>query len=277
MTRFSSPVRFSSTAAYWPARPIRGAQRARVADDVEAGDARRAGVGRQQRGEDAHRGRLAGAVGAEHAEHGAGRGLEVDAVERAHVAERLDEAARPDRRLAAGFGSSACVKDPTEQFRSVSVLNSLGSSRCRERDHLEPPADAALAAAGPARLAGRRARRPARGLRAHDPPRRRAPARARLSGRVADRPGGRLPAAAGHGDAAAAARRRRGDRDRGRAAHRGARVGDRHRGDLGARARQARAGAARRTCAGACRRSASATTTLAAGRRPDRRPAGADR
>ena len=40
------------------------------------------------------------------------------------------------------------------------------------------------------------------------------------------RPGGRLPAARGHGDAAAAARRRRGDRDRGRAADRRPRVGD---------------------------------------------------
>ena len=35
--------------------------------------------------------------GPEHAEHGAGGGLELDAVERAHVAERLDEAADLDR------------------------------------------------------------------------------------------------------------------------------------------------------------------------------------
>ena len=48
-----------------------------------------------------------------------------------------------------------------------------------------------------------------------------------------------------HRDAAAAARRRRGDRDRGRPAHGRARVGGRDRGDVGARAGQARAGAAR--------------------------------
>ena len=74
-----------------------GAQLRGLADHVEAGHAGRAGVGGEQRREDAHRRRLAGAVRAEHAEHGAGRGLEVDAVERAHVAERLDEAADLDR------------------------------------------------------------------------------------------------------------------------------------------------------------------------------------
>ena len=39
--------------------------------------------------------------------------------------------------------------------------------RRRERDHLEPPADPAVAAAGPPRLAGRRARRPPRGVGPH--------------------------------------------------------------------------------------------------------------
>ena len=82
-------------------------------------------------------------------------------------------------------------------------------------------------------------------LREDGPARRRPTARAGLSGRVGDRAGGRLPAARRKRAAAAAARRRGGDRDRGRAQHRGARVGDRDRGDRGARAREARAGASR--------------------------------
>src|SRR3954453_21547977 len=86
----------------------------------------------------------------------------------------------------------------------VTVCPQLRTSSRHERDDLEPPADAALAAAGPARLAGLRARRPPRGLPADDPARRRAPADARLPRRVDDRPGRRLPAARRHRDAAAA-------------------------------------------------------------------------
>ena len=78
------------------------AQLGGVAHDVEPGDARGAGVGLQQRRQHAHRGRLAGAVGAEQPEHGARRRLEVDAVERPDVAEGLDEARHADRRLVAG-------------------------------------------------------------------------------------------------------------------------------------------------------------------------------
>jgi len=65
--------------------PDLAAQLARLGDDVEAGDAGAAAVGRQQGGEDADRSRLAGAVGAEQGEDGAGGGAEVDAVERADV------------------------------------------------------------------------------------------------------------------------------------------------------------------------------------------------
>ena len=63
-----------------------GPQLRRLAGDVEAGDAGAAAVGREQGGEDADRGRLAGAVGPEQAEHGAGGDPQVDPVERAHVA-----------------------------------------------------------------------------------------------------------------------------------------------------------------------------------------------
>ena len=61
------------------------AQLGGVVDDVEPVDARAARRGRQQRGQDAHGGGLAGAVGAEQAEHGPGLDLEVDPAERLDV------------------------------------------------------------------------------------------------------------------------------------------------------------------------------------------------
>ena len=63
----------------------------RVGQHVDAGDLGPAGVGAQQRGEDAHRGRLAGAVGPEQPQHGALGHLQVDAVERLDVAVVLDQ------------------------------------------------------------------------------------------------------------------------------------------------------------------------------------------
>ena len=70
---------------------------ARLAGDVETGDPGRAGVGLEQRRQDADRGGLAGAVGPEDAEHGAGAGRQVDAVEGLGRAESLDEALGFDR------------------------------------------------------------------------------------------------------------------------------------------------------------------------------------
>ena len=63
----------------------------RVARDVDAEHLGAPRVGPQDRGEDAHRGGLAGAVRAEQPEHGAGRHREVDAVEGDDVAEPLLE------------------------------------------------------------------------------------------------------------------------------------------------------------------------------------------
>ena len=81
ISRFSEPVRFSSTAAYWPASPIwhapwrpRARRRTRPPSPCP--------VGLQQGREDPHGSGLAGAVGPEHAEHAAGRCRET------HVAER---------------------------------------------------------------------------------------------------------------------------------------------------------------------------------------------
>ena len=96
MTRFSSPVSSSSTAAYWPGEADLLAQRGRVAHHVEAGDPGAAGVGLQQGRQHAHGGRLPGAVRAEQAEDGALLDLEIDAVERADVAERLDQSSCAD-------------------------------------------------------------------------------------------------------------------------------------------------------------------------------------
>ena len=104
-----------------------GAELRGLADHVEAGHAGRAGVGGEERGEDADRRRLARAVRPEHAEHGAGSGLEVDAVERAHVAERLDEAARPSI-----AGGRECIGEPSQRFRSASVLNIEETARVAE-------------------------------------------------------------------------------------------------------------------------------------------------
>ena len=63
----------------------------RVAHDVEAGHARRPTVGEQQRRQDPHGGRLAGAVRAEQAEHAAGLDPQVDALQRLGVPVALGE------------------------------------------------------------------------------------------------------------------------------------------------------------------------------------------
>ena len=63
----------------------------RLPDDVEARDARRARVGREQRGQDPHRGRLAGAVRAEQPEDAARLDSEVDTAQRMDVAVALSQ------------------------------------------------------------------------------------------------------------------------------------------------------------------------------------------
>ena len=64
-TRFSRPVRTSSTAANWPVRLIESPDLGRRGGDVVAVDAGAAAVRPEQGGQDAHHRRLAGAVGAE--------------------------------------------------------------------------------------------------------------------------------------------------------------------------------------------------------------------
>ena len=68
----------------------------RLAPDVDAEDGRLARVDREQGGEHLEHGGLAGAVGAEHAEDLAAADGQVDGVDGALVAERLDEAVGVD-------------------------------------------------------------------------------------------------------------------------------------------------------------------------------------
>ena len=96
-TRFSWPVRSSSTEAYWPVRLTFWRTVAGFADHVVAEHGGGAGVGPEQRGEDADRGGLAGAVGAQQAEDGALPDAEIHAVEGAGVTECLDQPVRFDR------------------------------------------------------------------------------------------------------------------------------------------------------------------------------------
>ena len=88
--RSSSP----STVACCAATPMRARTASRVRDDVDrprrVADALGGGG---QRGQDPDRGRLAGAVVAEQAEHGAGGDVEVEVPEGPEVAEALPEAA----------------------------------------------------------------------------------------------------------------------------------------------------------------------------------------
>ena len=97
-TRFCRPVRSSSTEAYWPVRPIAARTRSasRTTSKPATGRARRRA---QQGGEDADGGGLAGAVGAEHAEHGARGDGEVDALQRPRLPEALDEALGLDHQV----------------------------------------------------------------------------------------------------------------------------------------------------------------------------------
>jgi hypothetical protein len=74
-----------------PGQPERPAHRLGCAGDVVPGDPRPSGVGREQRGQDPHHGRLARPVGSQQAHDRAGRHRQVDPVERDRLAEALDQ------------------------------------------------------------------------------------------------------------------------------------------------------------------------------------------
>jgi hypothetical protein len=76
----------------------RAAHRCGLPDDVIALHQGPAAIREQQRGQDAHGGRLARAVRAQHAEHGPARHRQVDTAKRAYLAERLGQAFDENRR-----------------------------------------------------------------------------------------------------------------------------------------------------------------------------------
>ena len=72
--------------------------------DVDAGHGRVPGIGAEQRGEDAHRGGLAGAVGSEQTDDGAIGDREIESVDGLDVAEVLDQPFGMDRSVCGGWG-----------------------------------------------------------------------------------------------------------------------------------------------------------------------------
>ena len=117
MSRFSKPVRFSSTAAYWPARPIRERSARRIVDHVEARDPGAAAARRQERRQDPHGGRLTGPVRAQQPEHGPGLDPQVDAAQRLDVAVGL---AQPLSLNCPASRHALQVSDPGARGRSIS-------------------------------------------------------------------------------------------------------------------------------------------------------------
>ena len=108
ITRFSTPVRTSSTAADWPVRLIRCLTSSGSRSDVDAGDGGGARVGAGERREHVDGRRLAGAVGSEQGEDLAAEDLEVETVEDDLASEGLSQA--PDVRwLAASRHPSRSV------------------------------------------------------------------------------------------------------------------------------------------------------------------------
>src|SRR4051794_11026197 len=101
-----------------------------LAGDVVAEDVRDAAADRQERRQDADRRRLAGAVGAEQAEHLALPDLEVDAVDGALLAEREDEALAADgrRRVRHATRSSVSSSRSRAGTDARSAATSSGSS-----------------------------------------------------------------------------------------------------------------------------------------------------
>ena len=266
MVRFSSPVRFSSTAAFWPARPMR--ERSCAASRTTSRPATRAVPASGERSVERMR-----TVVVLPAPFGPSTPSTVPGA----ASSSTPSSARTSpndltRPLTSIAGGRECIGEPSQRFRSASVLNIEETARVAETTSSRLLTLLSL-------LQGRR-----------DWPGQELADRLDVSGRTVRRdvdrlrelgypvesltgPGRRLPARGRHRDAAAAARRRRGDRDRGRPAHRRARVGDRDRGDVGARAGQARAGAARPPAparAGARRRDHDARPTRAV-RPPTRR------
>ena len=119
ITRLSRALISPSTVACCDGDADAFAHRGGLVDDVEPGDGG-AALGRlAERGEDADRGGLAGAVVAEQAEDGAGRDVEVEVAQRPQVAEPL---AQPGRGDATGCGRSVGLATSSARWLSYAVL-----------------------------------------------------------------------------------------------------------------------------------------------------------
>ena len=211
MSRFSNPVRCSSTAAFCPDRPITRRSARASADDVVPGDGGPAGVRDEQRGQDPHGGGLAGAVGAEQAQHGARRDLEVQAVQGHHVAVLLDQAFGLDRVrhhaaprevthghsiLAAGYdkpraGFSSLGRSIRNTMYRVHQTRYIASCPCQGA--VRRSAEHERVARGPQPVQHARRSAPRRGSPAAAAPRPRPPAAAGRSARARPRARSRRP------------------------------------------------------------------------------------
>src|SRR5690606_21391524 len=110
----------------------------RVADDVLAGDPRRPAGRQQVAGQDLHRRRLAGTVGAEEADDLATRDLERDALERHRGPEGPGETVDLDHREqfgskgVAGAGASPAGPAAGAAAGPGAVRGGVAARRCRE-------------------------------------------------------------------------------------------------------------------------------------------------
>ena len=124
-------------AAYWPASPIRSRSWRASRTTSRPATWIVPAIGLEQRGQDPHDGRLAGAVGAQQPEDRPARHVEIDAAERAHVTEVLDQPADGDRRPGApgGPGASAleAVDTPSEGTASSGRITAAPARRRRAR------------------------------------------------------------------------------------------------------------------------------------------------
>ena len=121
-TRFSRPVRISSTAANCPVRLMDSRTSAACVGDIEAVDAGRPRVGLEQRGQDLHDRGLARPVGAEQGEDAAPRHVEVHAAQHVQLLVRLLQALHVDR----GPAVLSSVGHPALRVVSCGALDGVG-------------------------------------------------------------------------------------------------------------------------------------------------------
>ena len=136
-TRFSRPVRISSTAANCPVRLMDSRTLRRLRGDVEAIHGGRPRVGLEQRGQDFHDRGLACAVGAEQGEDAAPRHVEVHAAQ--HAQRRCTTSQDPARGSPGPVVRSPVVPSSGSPFTSgvfaiTAARRPRPRRRCTQRD-----------------------------------------------------------------------------------------------------------------------------------------------